>query len=142
MRYYQGKFSPLNPHKYNGNPTTIEYRSGWEMRFMSYLDKHPEILKWSSEEVVVPYRSPIDRKIHRYFVDFVYTNIRNETVMVEIKPLVQCSPPVLAEGKRMSPSHKKKIITYAINESKWKAAKAYCADRGWKFMIMTEKDLF
>jgi hypothetical protein len=112
---------------------------------MDYLDRHPEVIQWASEEVIVPYRSPIDGRVHRYFPDIIYTSLRNgirETVMVEIKPHAQTIPPILAEGKKIDRSYKKKVITYGINSAKWKAAKAYCADRGWKFRTMTERDLF
>ena len=57
---YQGKFRPRNPSKYAGDPTNIIYRSHWELKLMSYLDKHTHVMKWSSEEVVIPYKSPID----------------------------------------------------------------------------------
>src|SRR5580698_9658391 len=116
-RYYQGNFKPLNPGKYNGDPTQIVYRSGWELKLMIYLDKHPEIIQWSSEEVIVPYRSPVDKKIHRYFPDFIYKTAK-ETVMIEVKPATQTKPPVLTEGKKMSASHKRALITYAINQKK------------------------
>lgn len=144
MAYYQGKFRPKNPSKYKGNPTNIQYRSGWELKLMNYLDTHPEVIQWSSEEVVIPYKSPIDRRIHRYFPDFVYTSVRNgkrDTVMVEIKPYAQTVPPVLAEGKKVDRRYKTKVITYGINDAKWRAAREFCADRGWQFRIMTEYDL-
>jgi hypothetical protein len=32
-------------------------------------------------------------------------------------------------------------MTWGVNEAKWKAADAYCKDRGWKFVVVTEKDL-
>jgi trans-aconitate methyltransferase len=68
---YKGVFKPKNPQKYNGDPTNIIYRSSWELKYMMYLDSHENVLSWSSEEVIVPYRSPIDNKVHRYFPDFV-----------------------------------------------------------------------
>jgi hypothetical protein len=144
MAYYQGKFRPKNPSKYKGNPTNIQYRSGWELKLMNYLDTHPEVIQWSSEEVVIPYKSPVDRRIHRYFPDFVYTSVRNgkrDTVMVEIKPYAQTVPPALAEGKKVDRRYKTKVITYGINDAKWRAAREFCADRGWQFRIMTEYDL-
>jgi hypothetical protein len=142
MKYYQGLFKPHNPSKYHGDPTNICYRSGWELRLFTYLDKHPDVVWWQSEETVVPYRSPIDNRIHRYYPDVIFKNTRREVVMVEIKPHASTIPPVLAEGKKPSDrSHKKKMITYVINDAKWRHARAYCADRGWKFQIMTEYDL-
>jgi hypothetical protein len=33
------------------------------------------------------------------------------------------------------------VSTYQTNICKWSAAKAYCAERGWEFMIVTEYEL-
>ena len=94
---YKGLFKPTNPYKYKGNPLNIVYRSRWELKFMAYLDAHEDIIKWSSEELIIPYRSPIDNKIHRYFPDFVVKK-RNrdgviETVIIEIKPAKETVAP-------------------------------------------------
>jgi trans-aconitate methyltransferase len=67
---YSGKYRPISPQKYKGNPTEIYYRSLWELRFMKWCDENKKVLEWGSEEIVVPYRSPLDGKYHRYFVDF------------------------------------------------------------------------
>ena len=64
---YKGLFRPKNPSKYRGDPSNIIFRSSWELRFMTYLDAHPDVLEWSSEEFCIPYVSPIDGRIHRYF---------------------------------------------------------------------------
>jgi hypothetical protein len=37
---------------------------------MLHLDKNPSVVSWSSEEIIIPYKSPADGKWHRYFVDF------------------------------------------------------------------------
>src|SRR5210317_1245582 len=86
----KGYFKPRNPSKYNGDPTNIIYRSSWEKRCMIYFDKNTNVIKWSSEEMFVPYKSPIDGRYHRYFPDFII-KIKNklgliETVMIEVKP--------------------------------------------------------
>lgn len=67
---YKGRFCPINPHKYNGDPNNIIYRSRWEARFMSFLDKAPDVIQWSSEEFFIPYRCKTDGRVHRYFPDF------------------------------------------------------------------------
>ena len=67
---YKGKFRPKNRKKYKGNPSDIVYRSLWELKFMNYCDSNKSILKWSSEEIIIPYRCPTDNRIHRYFPDF------------------------------------------------------------------------
>lgn len=137
----KGRFRPTNPSKYRGDPTNIVYRSSWEAKFMKHMDEHPEVLQWQSEEIAIPYRSPVDNRIHRYFVDFL-VKTKDGTTLIEIKPLYQCSPPILAEGKKPSQTYKKAVVTYAINKKKWDAARAYAADRGWQFKILTEKELF
>lgn len=143
MRYYQGNYKPRNPKKYAGNPQNIIYRSSYELRLFQYLDDHPDVTEWASEELAIPYISPVDKRPHRYFVDVLFKNRKGDITMVEIKPAIETKPPVLAEGKRSSDRrYKKQIITYAVNQAKWKAARAFCAERGWQFVIMTEKELF
>ena len=90
---YKGKYSPINVKKYKGDPTKVIYRSLLERRFMVYCDTNSSILQWNSEEVVVPYRSPLDNRIHRYFVDF-WIKFRDKngdikTNLIEIKPFTQ-----------------------------------------------------
>ena len=100
MRYtlaYSGRFRPKNPSKYKGDPTKIIYRSMWEFKFFRYVDEHPDVLWWQSEEVVIPYMSPIDGRRHRYFPDVVVhrriANGEQKTLMIEIKPAAQTRPP-------------------------------------------------
>jgi len=144
MNTYKGYFKPRNPAKYKGNPSNIIYRSRWESLLMSKLDEHPDVISWGSEEVVIPYRSPIDGRVHRYFVDFIVTTINKqgikETTLIEVKPASQTRPPVLTEGKK-NKRYIQEVMTWGVNEAKWKAATEYCKDRGWKFQIFTEKEL-
>lgn len=144
---YKGFFKPKNPSRYKGDPTNIIYRSSWELKLMSYLDVHPDVIEWSSEEFCIPYVSPIDRRIHRYFPDF-YIKKKNtegitETVVIEVKPKNQVLPPTVTKTKTNKPTKKyvREVMTYGVNEAKWKAAQAFCEDRKWKFMIMTESEL-
>lgn len=140
---YKGIFKPKNPEKYRGDSTNIIYRSGWELRFMSYLDTHTDVKQWASEELVIPYRSPIDGKVHRYFPDFWIKKINREgkldTVVVEIKPHYQTVEPT--PQKRITKKYLYEVKTWGVNKSKWIAAENYCKDRGWQFMIMTEHEL-
>lgn len=142
-KYYQGKYKPRNPKKYLGDPTNIIYRSGWELKLMSYLDKHPQVLEWGSEELVIPYKSPIDGKYHRYFTDFIVKQINSkgekEIIVIEVKPKAQTKPPV--KKSRITPKYITEVKTWGVNQAKWKAAEEYCKDRGWKFRILTEDDL-
>lgn len=140
---YSGKFTPKNPQKYKGDYTNIIYRSSWELKLMMWFDTHPDVLEWSSEEIVIPYRSPIDGKVHRYFPDF-YVRKRNkdgavETIIVEVKPYAQTQEP--KKQKKVSKSYINEVKTWGINSYKWKAARDYCEDRKWKFQIITEKEL-
>ena len=140
----KGFFKPKNPKKYKGDPTNIVYRSGWELKFMLYLDSRPEIVSWSSEETIIPYRSPLDGKIHRYFPDFIVTKInkqgKRETTLIEVKPYKQTIPPKKTKGKS-NKTFITEVHTWGVNEAKWKAAKEFCKDRGWNFEIFTEKEL-
>jgi hypothetical protein len=140
----QGFYKPINPKKYKGDANNIFYRSGWECRFMRFLDTHPDVLHWASEELFIKYLSPIDKKWHRYFPDFLITRKDKEgvveTILVEIKPEAQKKPPV--KKKRITKKFVKESITYSINKAKWEFAEQWCKKQGIKFMVLTEKDLF
>jgi hypothetical protein len=139
---YKGTFKPKNPTKYNGNANNIIYRSLWELRVMKYLDDHPEVIWWASEELIIPYYSPIDNKKHRYFPDFVAKMKRKDgtvmTYVIEVKPEIQTKKP---EQKRQTKKYIQESMTYVINQCKWKAATEFCKDNGWEFKIITEKHL-
>lgn len=140
--YHQGKFKPKNPEKYKGDPTAIIYRSSWELKFMIWLDSTDSILSWGSEETVVPYKSPIDGRMHRYFPDFtakVRTKSGIKKYMFEIKPKIQTQPP--KKQSRITKQYIQKVSTYAINEYKWKYAKEFCRKNGMEFALLTEDDL-
>jgi hypothetical protein len=108
---------------------------------MKKFDIDENILKWGSEEVVVPYRSPIDGKIHRYFVDFYIKYINNEgqieESLIEVKPYKQCKAP--KKRKKVTRKYITEVKTWGINSAKWKAAQKFCDNRGWKFAIWNEK---
>ena len=140
---YKGKFRPSIPKKYRGDYTNIIYRSLWELKFMKYCDSNPNILEWGSEEVIVPYRSPIDNRYHRYFPDF-YIKVRESTgkikrMIIEIKPQKQCIEPKVQ--KRKTRSYVYQVCEYAKNQAKWEAAKEFCEDRKWEFKVLTENEL-
>ena len=143
MKTYKGFFRPKNPKKYQGDPNNIVYRSRWELKLMMYLDDHKDVIAWSSEELIIPYRSPIDGKIHRYFPDFKVTKINSdgnkETVLIEVKPLAQTKPP--EKKQTITKRYITEVKTWGVNEAKWKAAQSFCADRGWSFHIFTEREL-
>ncbi len=60
---YKGRYQPSYPRKYKGNPSNIIYRSLWERKFMVYCDLNENILEWGSEEIIIPYKSPLDKKL-------------------------------------------------------------------------------
>jgi hypothetical protein len=140
---YRGKYRPKSPNKYNGDPTNIVYRSSWELRLMNWLDSNHNVIKWSSEEVVVPYKHPITGRWHRYFPDFMAVmkdkNGTNKTYMIEVKPKKQVDPP--EKKTKITKRYLQEVQTYAINSYKWKYAKEYCKDRNWIFIVITEKEL-
>ena len=140
---YKGKYYPSFPRKYKGDPTNIIYRSLWERKFMVYCDKNQNILEWASEEIAIPYRSPIDNRVHRYFPDFYMkvkeTNGKIKNYVIEVKPAKQTSPPV--KPKRQTKGYIREAYEYAKNQAKWKMAKEFCADRQWVFKVVTEKEL-
>lgn len=143
-KYRQGKFKPRNPQKYKGNVREIYYRSGWELKMMVYLDKHPQVLEWSSEECVVPYQSPVDNKYHRYFPDFIVKfdlgGGKTEIKMIEIKPHKETIEPKRA--KTVNKRYITEVMKWGVNSSKWEAAEEYCRNKGWKFQVLTEQHLF
>ena len=142
MSLKQGKFKPKNYKKYKGDPTEIFYRSGWELKFMNWCDSDRSVLSWSSEEIVIPYKCPTDNRIHRYFPDF-WVKIKESTgvkqYIVEVKPLKQTQVP--KPQKRQTQKYLTEVMTYAKNDAKWRAAQEFCDDRGWKFRLITEREL-
>jgi len=140
---YKGKFKPKNPEKYKGNTQNIVYRSLWELKAMRYFDMNPNVIFWASEELVIPYLSPVDNKTHRYFPDFLIQVQKKdnslETYLLEVKPHKQTTLPV-KKGKKNS-RFLSESMTYAINQAKWKAADIFCQKNGWKFKLITEYEL-
>ena len=141
---YKGKFTPKNPHKYRGDVNNIVFRSSWELKLMKFLDGNPGVLEYGSEEIIIPYISPLDGKMHRYFVDF-YVKLRDssgkiQTYIIEVKPYVQTQPPV--QKKKVTAGYLKECQTFAVNQAKWKAAEKFAQINGIQFKVMTEKELF
>ena len=141
---YSGRYIPTNPKKYRGNPSQIIYRSLWERKLMVYCDRNEKILEWGSEEVIIPYLSPWDNKLHRYFPDF-YMKVKQNSggikkFIIEGKPKYQCKPPV-KNPKRKTKKWYNDVKNYVINEAKWKSANEFCLDNGMEFKILTEEHL-
>lgn len=142
--YKQGIYTLKNPKKYKGDPYNVVYRSSWELKVQKWLDNNSSVIEWSSEEVVIPYISPIDSKWHRYFVDF-YAKVKNNQgqiveYLIEVKPYAQTIEPQVK--KRVTKNYINEVYNWGVNSAKWKYAKDFCRKRGWEFRIMTEKDIF
>jgi|SRR6185312_15489408 len=140
---YRGKWKPRNPAKYRGDIHNITYRSSWELKAFNWCDTRDNVLTWSSEETIIPYKSPVDGQIHRYFVDLKFT-IRNKdgtvtTYLAEIKPKKFTQKPTTPTRK--SKKYLEECIMFATNEAKWEAATKFCQRKGYKFIILTEKEL-
>ena len=141
---YKGKYIPINRKKYVGNSSQVIYRSLWERKLMVYCDRNEKVIEWGSEEVIVPYRSPWDGKMHRYFPDFYMkvkqTNGTHKKFIIEVKPKAQCKEPNKTP-KRKTRKWYKEVQTWGINQAKWKSAIDYCENRGMEFKILTEDHL-
>lgn len=134
---YKTRFTPKNIKKYIGDASKIVCRSLWERNVCKFCDETTSIIKWSFEEVIVPYINPLDKKFHNYYPDFIIqfkVNEETKTWMVEVKPKKQT---YLKEN-----ASKKEKIAWIINSAKWEAAKKYCEKNNMEFKIITEKEIF
>ena len=140
---YKSKYKPSFPKKSKGNPNNIICRSSWERRFCRWCDLNDSILEWGSEEFYIPYLSPIDNRVHKYFPDFIVKLRENsgriKTYVIEVKPKKQTRPP--KPGKKKTKSYIYEATEYAKNQAKWKAAVEFCKDHMIEFKIITEDEL-
>ena len=134
---YSGKYKP-NVSKYRGDPSKVIYRSHWEKLCFMWCDNNPNVKHWSSEETIVPYLWEIDKKMHRYYVDLKITFNDGKTILVEIKPDKETTPPKKPDKSKR---YIGEALTYVKNMNKWEAADNYAKDRGWEFQVWTEKTL-
>lgn len=134
----QGRFVPQNPAKYVGNPNRIMFRSSWELKFFKYLDRMNAVMRWGSEELAIPYVSPKDNRVHKYYPDVIVWykdtagNIQKE--IVEIKPYKES-----VITPKMSDRDKE---AYVINQAKWSYAAKFAEANGAKFRVITERTMF
>lgn len=141
-KYKQGIFTPISSNKYIGS-RPIYYRSSLELDVFRMLDRNSNILSWGSESIIIPYKSPIDNKIHRYFVDLNFTlliNNKQEKFLVEIKPHSQTLQPT-PSNRKSSKTIIYENVMYTINKAKWSAAEEWCKENKYKFLILTEKHI-
>lgn len=135
---YKGRYKIKNPDKYAGDPTKVVYRSLWERNAFRWCEDNPKVKLWNSEEVVVPYVSTVDKKLHRYFVDLLIQMDDKQTYLVEIKPKNQTVAP---KKRRKTKKYINEVLTYAKNNDKWEAADQFAKHKGWKFQVWTEETL-
>lgn len=147
-KYIQGKFKPRHPEKYSDNVHDIWYRSQLELSAMFYFDRHKDIVSWGSENTVIPYTSPKDGRTHRYFCDFTIEILDKKTgeirkLLIEVKPHSKLSPPKKKKTTSGKPTiwYIRDVAEYAVNCAKFEAAEKYCKDKGFEFMILTEKEI-
>lgn len=144
--FYNGLYQIKNPDKYIGDPNNCQYRSGWERTLCVKFDTSPNIIKWAIEPFTIQYLSPLDHKMHRYWPDFivVYKDASSpsgvSTLLIEVKPLKESQVPK-KQGKSKQ-RQLKESETYIINKAKWQAAAKFCKQQGWKFVVMTENEIF
>lgn len=140
-RFKQGYFQPKHPEKYVGNVNKIRFMSSWEHQMHNFLDNNTRVLRWSSEEICIPYIKPTDQRVHRYYPDYwvEYVNTDGEIIqeVIEVKPHQQTKIPHSNNKNRLYEQ-----ITYAVNQAKWEACVNWCKQRGMIFRIVTEKSLF
>ena len=142
-KYNQGIYRPQNPIKYMGRKNP-RYLSSWELKFFRWCDNNTNVIKWGSESFAIPYISPIDNRLHKYLVDNVVHIKEGSNIvkyLVEIKPKKQTLPPT-KHGNKKPTTIIYENQTYAVNTAKWKSAKAWCNKNKYRFIILTEDQLF
>ena len=139
----KSKYTPIYPSKYQGNAKYIICRSSWERKFCQWCDMNNSIISWASEEFSIPYVSPKDNRVHKYYPDYLIKVKEKKdmikTYVVEVKPYKQTRPP--KQRSRKTKSYLTECVTYAVNQAKWKAAKEFCEDHRIEFKVVTEKEL-
>lgn len=138
-KWHQGQYEVQNHEKYIGKEVPYA-RSNWETIFMRFCDLNENIKKWASEYVVIQYFDPVMNKSRRYYTDFYVELASGEIQLIEIKPKKQTCAPISKKGKKKSTLFNEEK-TWTTNQAKWEAARHMCRKNGWKFVILTEKDL-
>jgi hypothetical protein len=109
---------------------------------MQWCDNNPNVLTWSSESITIPYRSPKDGKMHRYFPDFIIEYKKADgsiqKMVIEIKPEKQMKPGTSKKRKQKA----QQDAIYLVNRAKWAACQKACDLNGYDFQVLNEKQLF
>ena len=142
--FRQGVYNPINKSKYVALRTPV-YRSSWELKFFQWCDNNPNVLEWTSESIAIPYISPLDNRVHRYFADNKVVLREGDKItkyLVEIKPKKQTKPPIVKNSRKKQSTILYEKSMYIVNQAKWDAARQWCKKQGYQFLIVTEDDLF
>ena len=140
LNFKKGKYRVINYKKYKGDPTGVVYRSGWEHEVMNWCDSNPNVKRWWSEEVAIPYRKPTDGKVHRYFPDFWWEIVQDgqlKRYLIEVKPKRKTEKPKNPRSK----TYLKECQEYAINQAKFERAREWAEQHRCEFVVITERDL-
>ncbi|ACV50032.1 gp4 head completion protein [Delftia phage PhiW-14] len=144
-KFLTGKFRPNRPDKYHGDVNNITYRSSYELAAFRFMDDEDAILKWNSEETVIPYISSVDGRAHRYFLDLTAIvrgpDGKPAKKYIEIKPYDQTIEP-RKTPKEQDQAFAERVRTWLVNQSKWEAARAYAKRNNGDFIILTEREIF
>lgn len=143
-RFRQGLFIPNNPEKYIGDLTKITFRSSWELTAFNFLDNNIHVRKWASEEIAIPYIKPMPNgsmRPSRYFPDLYVEYVKNGKLIKEIIEVKPAKQTVQSKAKKAKVRLTENYI-YVVNCAKWDAAEYWCKQRGIKFSLCTEADLF
>ena len=135
---YSGRYKVKNRSKYKGDPDNVVYRSHWEKLCFKWCDDSSDIIKWCSEEIVIPYFYDVDKRYHRYFVDLFIETKKGDKLLIEIKPDKETKPP---KNPNRSKRYIKEATTFVKNQNKWEAATKFAKDNGYIFQVWTENTL-
>jgi len=139
--YKQGLYIPKYPHKYVGDVTKIRYMSSWELQTHAFFDNNPNVLRWSSETLAIPYWNPVKDRAAKYYPDYwiEYINSDREVVqeIVEVKPKSQTTPPRANKKNKLYEQ-----LVFETNKAKWMAATEFCKHHNLQFRIITEQSIF
>lgn len=142
QRFTQGHLQLRNKSRYKGKLPVV-YRSSLELKVYRWIDNNPNVEAWGAESVIIPYKSPVDGRPHRYFVDLYVILREGDRVLkylIEIKPYKQTLKPTFSTKKKRT-TMLYENATYAINQAKWAAATEWCKQHGFRFLIFTEKHI-
>ena len=141
----KGLYKPENPEKYIGDINNVRFMSSWELDVHKFLDRNPNVIKWGSEIVAIPYFKRMTGRMHKYYIDYYvkFKKANGDIVeeLIEVKPYAQTKEPKMTKRKKQQTYLYEKAM-FETNVDKWRAAQDFCNKKGITFRILTEKDIF